>query len=131
MSKIQIEVRKNSLVIEFVVQSLLLGDLPQGKFQKQKPGIYTLELEAVLTEPFLHGTFRIVGTGSNTQPPVAVCLISIDGRHAGTVFASIGTGNSANAVNFHFPAGVDTDPRAAIPDPHDLIPVAFARPKTT
>ncbi len=130
MSKIQLEVRKNPLVIEFVVQSPPLGELPQGKFRKQKPGIYMLELEAVLTEPFLHGTFRIVGTGSNTQPPVAVCLISIDGRHAGTVFASIGTGNSAKTVDFHFPAGAEADPRTAIPDPHDLIPVAFTRPKT-
>jgi hypothetical protein len=129
MSKIQLEVRKNALVIEFVVQSPAFGEHPQGRFQKQKPGIYTLDLDIPLTEPFVHGRFRIIGTGSNTQPPAAVLLISIDGTHAGTTFASIGHGSSANSVDFHFPTGRTADPRTAIPNHHELVPVCRVIPE--
>lgn len=130
MSKIQLEVRKNALVIEFVLQSPTLGELPQGRFQKQKPGIYLLELEIALSEPFVHGRFRIIGTGSNTQPPAAVLLMSIDGAHAGNAFASIGHGNSASSVDFHFPTGTAVEPRTAIPDHQELVPVCRVTAKT-
>ena len=49
--------------------------------------------------------------------------MSIDGTHAGNAFASIGQGNSANSVDFHFPTGRAVEPRTAIPDHHELVPV--------